>query len=284
MRLFGAICGICSTIMVLFGATVTVAQSNRALIIGNGAYESVPPLVTSQPDARALKRSLVAMGFETTLLVDADWRQMASAIDQTASETQSGDLVVVFYSGHGWEDKGTSYILPVDARAGASLRDFRRGSLDVTRDVLEPLTAKNPLAVFAIFDMCRDNPFVANATHRDPLLSDLPTNVVVLHSAEAGACAYDALPDEKPGDDHTVFFRQFLPELKVGVPLQRLARQVRLATIEAASAAGIDQKPVVFSTTVVDVCFAGPCKGISKATNSKVPKASNAAGGGQVSR
>jgi hypothetical protein len=90
-----------------------------ALVIGNSNYRHVAPLKTAAEDARAVEAALrQRYGFETTLLLDADRRQVVSALNSFRPAAGGNANLLVYYAGHGRcereADKG--YWLPVDAR------------------------------------------------------------------------------------------------------------------------------------------------------------------------
>ena len=76
-----------SLIIACFLALTTwpaVAESRFALVIGNGAYKSVPALANPPNDAQDVAAALKSLGFKVTLKIDLDLAAMQRAIDEFA--------------------------------------------------------------------------------------------------------------------------------------------------------------------------------------------------------
>jgi len=89
-----------------------------ALVIGNNAYTSLPKLKTAEADAREIERLLrESYGFQTRLLVNATRAQVVSALSTYRRELAPDANLLIYYAGHGYNDKETdkAYWLPVDA-------------------------------------------------------------------------------------------------------------------------------------------------------------------------
>ncbi|HEX8069559.1 MAG TPA: caspase family protein [Pyrinomonadaceae bacterium] len=95
-----------------------VAARFYALVIGNNNYASLPKLKTAGADARAVEKLLrEEYGFQTKLLVDATRTQIVSALSAYRRELSPDASLLVYYAGHGYNDRETdkAYWLPVDA-------------------------------------------------------------------------------------------------------------------------------------------------------------------------
>jgi tetratricopeptide (TPR) repeat protein len=89
-----------------------------ALIIGNNGYTALPKLKTAEADARAVEKLLrESYGFQTKLLVNATRAQTVSALSAYRRELSSDASLLIYYAGHGYNDKDAdkAYWLPVDA-------------------------------------------------------------------------------------------------------------------------------------------------------------------------
>ncbi|MEL7059149.1 MAG: caspase family protein [Acidobacteriota bacterium] len=90
----------------------------HALVIGNSAYSSLPPIASAAQDARLVADLLrERYGFEVRLLLDADRFEIMSALNDLREELDSEDNLLVYYAGHGERDATgqTAYWQPVDA-------------------------------------------------------------------------------------------------------------------------------------------------------------------------
>ena len=91
----------------------------HALVIGNSDYAEMPRLETAVSDATAIQETLECRyGFEVTLLKDAKYLDVLSALSTLRKELDDKDNLVIYFAGHGEVDSSTGlgYWLPVDAR------------------------------------------------------------------------------------------------------------------------------------------------------------------------
>src|SRR5262249_20313051 len=91
------------------------AQHRVALVIGNGNYQNVPPLLTTLNDAGDIARSFERLGFATTRLFNASYDDFRRAIRKFSELTQNAEVAVIYFGGHGLEVGGENWLLPVDA-------------------------------------------------------------------------------------------------------------------------------------------------------------------------
>ena len=139
--------------------TVEAAMSRErrvALIIGNGRYAS-SPLVNPVNDARAIGKSLQAMGFRVTVLEDATITQISDAVARFGDALQPGGVGLFFYAGHGMQIKGRNYLIPI----GADIQredEIAFNAFDSSQ-VLEKMEAAKSRINIVILDACRNNPF-----------------------------------------------------------------------------------------------------------------------------
>ena len=97
-----------------------LAGNYYALVIGNDSYVSLPPLKTARADAVDVAAELENhYGYQVDLLLDATRHQVVSALSKYRNLLTSDDKLLVYYAGHGIEDKVEShgYWLPVDAES-----------------------------------------------------------------------------------------------------------------------------------------------------------------------
>jgi uncharacterized caspase-like protein len=93
------------------------SQKRVALVIGNGAYETVANLPNPPRDAIAIASLLKAAGFdEVTVRTDLGLGQMRAEFRDFARRAVDADIAAVFYAGHGIEVGGHNYIVPIDAK------------------------------------------------------------------------------------------------------------------------------------------------------------------------
>jgi len=175
-----------------------LAEKRVALVIGNGAYQSVAAVPNPPRDAEAMSRLFRAAGFdevrvETNLGVAAMRRTLRAFADRAAD----ADIAVVFFAGHGVEIAGRNYLVPVDAALKTDI-DVEDEAVDIDRvlQLLDPVTRLK----LVILDACRENPFAARMRMTSASRSvgrglappePQTGNTLVAYAARAGAVAAD---------------------------------------------------------------------------------------------
>jgi uncharacterized caspase-like protein len=94
-----------------------LAEKRVALVLGNSAYQNVPPLANPVNDAALMAQTLKNAGFDVV-----DFRQNLPALEtrralrEFADKASGADIAVIYYAGHGIEVDGGNYLIPVDAK------------------------------------------------------------------------------------------------------------------------------------------------------------------------
>lgn len=137
------------------------AETRVALVVGNSAYQSAPPLANPLNDARDMSAALKEAGFTVVEALDADRRKFDGALRAFAEQLASADVAVFYYAGHGMQVGQQNYLVPVDAKLERE-RDleFEAVSLDFVMRQLE--IDREGKATIVFLDACRDNPFAKN--------------------------------------------------------------------------------------------------------------------------
>lgn len=144
---------LCSISVVVWTQQASGAPQRLALVIGNDRYPDAP-LRNARSDARAIARSLQNMGFDVLLHTDLTDVAARAATENFKARLRPGSEALFYFSGHGAELRGVSYLIPVNASPNDSESRFRQRALSVTQ-VLEGLSEKNVRFAVAIIDACR---------------------------------------------------------------------------------------------------------------------------------
>ena len=182
-----------------------LAEKRVALVLGNAAYQNVPPLANPVNDGAVIAAKLHDAGFDVV-----DSRHDLSAIETRralrdfADRARDADIAVVYYAGHGMEVDGTNYLIPVDAKLERDTDVYDEAfSLDRILLAVEP--AKKLQLV--ILDACRDNPFTKNMKRTIASRSigrglakiePVSPNTLIAYSAKAGSTALDGDATNSP--------------------------------------------------------------------------------------
>ncbi|MDR3385397.1 SUMF1/EgtB/PvdO family nonheme iron enzyme [Cupriavidus basilensis] len=154
-----------------------------ALVIGNAAYVD-EPLPNAANDARAMRRTLAALGFDVMFRENLDREGMARALAEFQQRLQAGGTGLFYFAGHGIEVADSPVMIPVDAGSHAPGRLLTAGTaLDA---VLASMSAPRPdMLNVVILDSCLDNPYRGSAV-KPP---DAPANTLVAYATAPGAVA-----------------------------------------------------------------------------------------------
>jgi TPR repeat protein len=126
-----------------------------ALVIGMGDYVSVPKLENTINDARGIAQTLEGAGFSVTLALDTPLVQLLDIIEEFKFRSETSDLALVYFAGHGVEVAGENFLIPVDAQVATNM-DVQRQSISL--DLLESAVDRARVMRVVILDSCRDNP------------------------------------------------------------------------------------------------------------------------------
>jgi uncharacterized caspase-like protein len=174
------------------------AEKRVALVLGNSAYQNVPPLSNPINDGGLMAATFKQAGFDVVeSRYDLTALETRRVLRDFADRARDADIAVVYYAGHGMEVDGTNYLIPVDARLERDTDVYDEAfSLDRILVAVEP--AKQLRLV--ILDACRDNPFARNMKHSMASRSigrglarvePTSTNTLIAYSAKAGSTAQD---------------------------------------------------------------------------------------------
>lgn len=239
-----------------------LAQTKRAFIVGVEDYEQITPLDNTLEDAEGYAEVFKDdLGFEVTTLLNPGYFEFNDALAEFANSIEENDEIVFVFSGHGWSDGASNFLVMRDAPFETTTEALRGRTFDLNVRVMDALRAKKPALVFAIIDACRDNPFDlgTRSFSRGMVPQQTVPGSLIVYAAGANESALDRLSPQDAAP-YSVFTRSFLPKLKnPNVPLMRSVDQARAETAETASQIGHVQRPAVYSDIAMDFCFAGDC-------------------------
>ncbi|MEL6206719.1 MAG: caspase family protein, partial [Pseudomonadota bacterium] len=191
----------CVIVIGLAAARAVEAEPRLALVIGNGSYSAVTPLDNPVTDAELLAQSLEDVGFEVTLLTDADLPALSRGIAQfgRALRQAGPEATGLFYfAGHGVQSFGANYLLPVDAELG-NAADLDFVAVEAQSVLRQMFSARNRTNI-VILDACRNNPFEAMPEFGETGLAEMkaPTGTFLAYATAPGEVAYDGEGENSP--------------------------------------------------------------------------------------
>ena len=181
---------IAATALLLGCVNTYSAEYRVALVVGNSAYAD-KPLRNPVNDAELMQRTLKDLGFEVTLLRNADRRSMLGGLRDFEAKARNADVALFFYAGHGTQVGGSNYLIPLQAqiRAESDVPDEAVDAASVLRRI-EDAKARVGLV---ILDACRDNPYASatRSSSRGLVRMSVPTGSIVAYAAAPGETADD---------------------------------------------------------------------------------------------
>ena len=186
-------------------AGAQAAERRVALVIGNAAYQHVPPLDNPANDARLMAETLQSLGFSLIggkPVIDADKTTLERAIRSFGRELHGGAVGLFYYSGHGVQINGANYLIPVGANIAEEL-DAKFELVDAGLVLDAMANAHNRLNIM-ILDACRNNPFAGRglrAVGGGLAQVTAPAGTVISYATQPGDFARDGQGKHSPFTD-----------------------------------------------------------------------------------
>jgi Caspase domain len=156
-------------LLTLLSSVVRAQEPARlALVIGNQDYVTkVGPLKNPRNDATLIEGALKQLGFKVTVLKDASYKAMDSALKRYVTEVHRAGrnaLSFFYYSGHGVANPETqiNYLIPVDVSDADDDKVWFESFQQNT--IIDLLSRQAPNAThYVVFDACRNELNIAGA-------------------------------------------------------------------------------------------------------------------------
>lgn len=133
-------------------------KQKGALVIGNGAYRSVPEIPNPPNNAARVAAAFLRLGFSVRLITDANYDTMRRALLAFSPKVRGAEVAVVYFAGHGIELEGENWLVPIDAALKTDL-DTEQEAISL-RAIVLMVSAASQLGL-VMLDACRNNPFLA---------------------------------------------------------------------------------------------------------------------------
>jgi TPR repeat protein len=137
-------------------ASLALASGDKiALVLGLSDYATLPFLDNPKNDATDMARTLGGIGFKVTLGLDSTGAELRQMLDDFAFRSETAELALIYYAGHGVEFKGENYMIPADADIKTN-QDVIRQSISL-KQLLATVERARKMRI-VILDSCRNNP------------------------------------------------------------------------------------------------------------------------------
>jgi hypothetical protein len=232
-------------------ATPELDERRVALVIGNQDYQQEGASL-QRPIADAESMAAILRKHQFELLDDEVHKnlnkQEMETVFQRFQQAASGvGEAVVYYAGHGTQEKGANYLIPVDAEINDSLElPYKAVELQLLLDRLKEAGARVNLV---FLDACRDNPFGNNRSGSSRGLARVATQnteTLISYSTASGKTAND----ESPYTPALVGWIQQHPTMNIEMLLKKVGASVKEKSHG-------EQQPDYVSSLTTNFCFSG---------------------------
>nr|XP_023699857.1 mucosa-associated lymphoid tissue lymphoma translocation protein 1 homolog [Paramormyrops kingsleyae] len=126
------------------------ATDKVALLIGNMNYQHHRQLKAPMADVHELTNLLRQLDFKVVSLLDLSWQEMHSAVTEFLLLLDRGVYGLLYFAGHGYENYGNSFMVPIDAPAS-----YTSEHCLWVQDVLQRMQERQTGLNVFLLDMCR---------------------------------------------------------------------------------------------------------------------------------
>ncbi|KAJ7419142.1 Mucosa-associated lymphoid tissue lymphoma translocation protein 1 like protein [Pitangus sulphuratus] len=197
------------------------ATDKVALLIGNMSYWNHPQLQAPMVDVYELTSLLRQLDFKVVSLLDLTEAEMRNAVEEFLLLLDKGVYGLLYYAGHGYENYGNSFLVPVDAP-----NPYRSANCLCVQDILGRMQAKHTGLNVFLLDMCRKrNEYDDTVLILDAL--KVTANIVFGYATCQGAEAFEIQQSGLANGIFVKFLKErLLEDKKITVLLDEVAEDM----------------------------------------------------------
>ncbi|NXY48185.1 MALT1 protein, partial [Ceuthmochares aereus] len=204
-----------------FVSFVSAATDKVALLIGNMSYRHHPQLKAPMVDVYELTNLLRQLDFKVVSLLDLTESEMRNAVGEFLLLLDKGVYGLLYYAGHGYENYGNSFMVPVDAP-----NPYRSANCLCVQNILKLMQEKETGLNVFLLDMCRKrNEYDDTILILDAL--KVTANIVFGYATCQGAEAFEI---QQSGLANGIFMKflkdRLLEDKKITVLLDEVAEDM----------------------------------------------------------
>ncbi|KAM7415797.1 hypothetical protein PAMA_018047 [Pampus argenteus] len=196
------------------------ATDKVALLIGNLSYKNHPQLKAPMVDVYDLTNLLRQLNFKVVSLLDLTESEMRNAVDEFLLLLHKGVYGLLYYAGHGYENYGNSFMVPVDAP-----NPYRSANCLCVQSILKLMQEKETGLNVFLLDMCRKRNVHDDSTPN--IVLRVTANIVFGYATCQDAEAFEL---SSSGFTNGVFVKflkkRLLDDEKITVVLDRVAEDM----------------------------------------------------------
>lgn len=197
------------------------ATDKVALLIGNMNYLHHRQLRAPMADVHELTNLLRQLDFKVVSLLDLNRQEMHSAVNEFLLLLDRGVYGLLYFAGHGYENYGNSFMVPIDAPASYTSKHCLW-----VQDVLQRMQQRQTGLNIFLMDMCRKrNPY--DDSIPQPGTLKVTANIVFGYATCVDAEAFEVNKDDLSNGIFMSFLKKRLMEPeKVTVLLDQVAEDM----------------------------------------------------------
>lgn len=197
------------------------ATDKVALLIGNMNYHYHTQLCAPIVDVHELTNLLRQMDFKVVSLLDLNWQEMNSAVTEFLLLLDKGVYGLLYFAGHGNENYGNSFMVPIDAPAS-----YTSEHCLCVQNILTRMQEKETGLNVLLLDMCRKRNLNDDVIVQPGLLK-VTANIVFGYATCVDAEAYEVKREDVSNGIFINFLkRRVCEDEKVTVMLDRVAEDM----------------------------------------------------------
>ncbi|XP_040193687.1 mucosa-associated lymphoid tissue lymphoma translocation protein 1 isoform X1 [Rana temporaria] len=197
------------------------ATDKVALLIGNMSYKNHSQLKAPMVDVYELTNLLRQLDFKVVSLLDLTEVEMKNTVDEFLLLLDKGVYGLLYYAGHGYENFGNSFMVPIDAP-----KPYKSSNCLCVRDILKRMQEKETGLNVFLLDMCRKR----NQYDNTILIPDnlrVTANIVFGYATCQGAEAFEIQHSNLANGIFMKFLKKrLLEDKKITVLLDQVAEDM----------------------------------------------------------
>ncbi len=208
-----------------------------ALVIGNAGYRHWESLDNPENDARAIGAALRKLQFQVSVYTGLGITEMHYRIQafREKLKRRKYSACLFFYAGHGIQDKGENFLLPVDAPLHLH-GNWKKQAVSVS-SLISWMREGGSNVNLVILDACRNSPFGKQRGVSQKLLPvrhamglaqmKAPSDFFIAYSTSPGEMASDGVPGK-----NSPYTAALLEHIGIRGSIENMFKKVRKTTME----------------------------------------------------
>ena len=221
-------------------------EKRIALVVGNQNYMYLAPLKSAQKDAEDIASTLSDLGFDVMELYETDYSELMEGLNKFSGLAKNYDVALFYYAGHGIQEEGVNYLVPVDNMLDR-INDLR--DCVSCNEVVQKVEDSGCTSKIFYFDACRDRKTTwsrSSLNGLSPMEGAIGT--VITFATQSGKVAADG-----DRDGNSPFAEMLIKNIKE--PKLSFSEMADLLVRDTYNATNPHQNPVRVGSLIQDFCF-----------------------------